>query len=136
MLVDSKERSTSETCSVVPSREVLICSNHLCYLRCLGPILWHQAEGIPEPSVKSLPFFTVLSITEAMTFGLGVSFLAFESSVVCKIADGLRLLTWAAHLSMGWLSVSWWPHDNLHQPLRMYNKKGLLYIEDGFPTCP
>ena len=39
--------------------------------------------------------------------------------------------TWAAYLAIGWLLVSWWPHDNMH----IHNGndlQGLLYIEYGF----
>lgn len=35
------------------------------------------------------------------------------------------------YLAIGWLIVSWWPHDNLH----IHNGEdiqGLLYIEYGF----
>lgn len=35
------------------------------------------------------------------------------------------------YLAIGWLMVSWWPHDNMH----IHNgedMQGLLYIEYGF----
>lgn len=98
----------------------------------LGPILWHRAEGMPEPSTGMLPFFIVLSVIEAITFGLGISFLAFGLPLVRKVADGSRFLTWAAYLSIGWLSVSWWPHDNFHQSMGGNDMVGLLYLEYGF----
>ncbi len=35
------------------------------------------------------------------------------------------------YLAIGWLLVSWWPHDNLH--IHVGNDmQGLLYIEYGF----
>jgi hypothetical protein len=35
------------------------------------------------------------------------------------------------YLSIGWLMVSWWPHDNLHIS-NSNNLQGLLFIEYGF----
>ena len=35
------------------------------------------------------------------------------------------------YLSIGWLSVSWWPHGHLHQVVGE-NLEELLYIEYGF----
>lgn len=98
----------------------------------LGPILWHRAEGMPEPSGGLLPFFIVLSVIEAITFGLGISFLAFGLPLVRKVADGPRFLTWATYLGIGWLLVSWWPHDNFHQSMGGNDMVGLLYLEYGF----
>jgi hypothetical protein len=98
----------------------------------LDPILWHRAEGMPLPSAGLLPFFIVLSVIEALTFGLGVSFLIFGLPLVRKFAGGSRLLAWATYLGVGWLSVSWWPHDNFHQSVAMGDMQGLLYIEYGF----
>ena len=34
------------------------------------------------------------------------------------------------YLCIGWLLVSWWPHDNLH--IHTGSLQGLLYIEYGF----
>ena len=98
----------------------------------LDPILWHRAEGMPEPSAGLLPFFIVLSVIEAITFGLGVSFLVFGLPLVRKVSGGSGPLTWATYLSIGWLSISWWPHDNFHQSVAMGDMRGLLYIEYGF----
>ena len=98
----------------------------------LDPILWQRAEGMPEPSAGLLPFFIVLSVIEAITFGLGVSFLVFGLSLVRRVAGGSGLLPWATYLSIGWLSISWWPHDNFHQSVAMGDMRGLLYIEYGF----
>jgi hypothetical protein len=51
----------------------------------LGQVIWPLAPGSPEPTAGQLPFFLFLAVFEALTFGLGISFL-----------------------------VSWWPHNNLH----------------------
>ena len=68
---------------------------------------------------------------EALTFGLGVSFLLFGFAPLKRAVGGSAWRTWAIYLSVGWFLVSWWPHDNLH----IHNGddlQGLLYIEYGF----
>ena len=97
----------------------------------LGPIIWPPADMGVGPTAGQLPFFLFLAAFEAITFGLGVSFLLFGMPIVRRVAAGSKLRAWAMYLSIGWLMVSWWPHDNLH----MFNGmdlQGLLYIEYGF----
>jgi hypothetical protein len=77
-----------------------------------------------------MPFFVVHFAIEALAFGLGISFLAFGLPLVRKAASGSGLRAWAMYLSIGWLLVSWWPHDNLH--IHTESLQGLLYIEYGF----
>ena len=43
----------------------------------LGPVIWPPAEVGPEPTAGQFPFFLFLAAFEALTFGLGVSFLLF-----------------------------------------------------------
>jgi hypothetical protein len=97
----------------------------------LGPVIWPPAADAPVPSSTQLPFFMAVSAAEALAFGLGISFLAFGLPLVRKVANGSRLRAWAMYLSISWLLVSWWPHDNMH----IHNGndlQGLLYIEYGF----
>ena len=96
----------------------------------LGPVIWPSAAGGPEPSAGQMPFFVVLFAIEALAFGLGISFLAFGLPLVRKAASDSMLTAWAMYLSIGWLLVSWWPHDNLH--IHTESLQGLLYIEYGF----
>jgi hypothetical protein len=96
----------------------------------LGQVIWPPAPGGPEPSAGQLPFFILLAVFEAVTFGLGVSFLLFGFAPLRR-AVGATWRTWAIYLSIGWFMVSWWPHDNLH----IHNGndlQGLLRIEYGF----
>jgi hypothetical protein len=97
----------------------------------LGPVIWPPAEGSPQPTAAQLPFFLFAAAFEAITLGLGVSFLLFGMPVVRRISAGSRLRAWAMYLSIGWLMVSWWPHTNLHIN-NGENMQGLLYIEYGF----
>ena len=97
----------------------------------LGQAIWPPAPGGPEPTAGQLPFFILLAVFEALTFGLGVSFLLFGFAPLKRAVGGSAWRTWAIYLSVGWFLVSWWPHDNLH----IHNGEdlqGLLYIEYGF----
>ena len=97
----------------------------------LGPIVWPPAEGGPEPTAGQLPFFIFLAAMESILLGLGVSFLFFGLPLVRRFAVGSELRAWAIYLAIGWLLVSWWPHDNLH--IHVGNDtQGLLYLEYGF----
>jgi len=97
----------------------------------LGPIVWPPAEGGPEPTAGQLPFFIFLAAMESILLGLGVSFLIFGLPLVRRFAVGSALRAWAMYLAIGWLLVSWWPHDNLHIHVGD-DMQGLLYIEYGF----
>lgn len=97
----------------------------------LGRVIWPPAEGGPEPAAGQVPFFVFLAAAEALALGLGVSFLLFGYGPVSRAAGGSTAWAWAMYLSIGWLLVSWWPHDNMH----IHNGddlQGLLYIEYGF----
>ena len=97
----------------------------------LGPVLWPPAEGGPEPTGGQLPFFIFLALMESVLFGLGISFLLFGLPTVRRVSADSKVRAWAMYLSIGWLMVSWWPHDNLHIS-NGNNLQGLLFIEYGF----
>ena len=80
----------------------------------LGQVIWPPAPGGPEPTAGQLPFFLFLAVFEALTFGLGISFLLFGFVPLRRALGGSSWRTWAAYLAIGWLLVSWWPHDNMH----------------------
>ena len=97
----------------------------------LGQVIWPPAPGGPEPTAGQFPFFLLLAVFEALTFGLGISFLLFGFVPLRRALGGSSWRTWAAYLAIGWFLVSWWPHDNMH----IHNGsdlQGLLYIEYGF----
>lgn len=96
----------------------------------LGQVIWPPAADSPEPTAGQLPFFIFLAAVEAITFGLGVSFLLFGFGPLRR-AVGSSGRAWAMYLSIGWLLVSWWPHDNLHLHHGL-DLQALLYIEFGF----
>ena len=93
---------------------------------------WHLPVFFnPDTSYNNVPFFLFLAVFEALTFGLGISFLLFGFVPLKRALGGSSWRTWAAYLAIGWFLVSWWPHDNMH----IHNGsdlQGLLYIEYGF----
>ena len=97
----------------------------------LGPVIWPLAEVGPEPTAGQFPFFLFLAALEALTFGLGVSFLLFGFAPLKRALGGSSWRTWVAYLAVGWFLVSWWPHDNMHIHTGT-DMQGLLYIEYGF----
>jgi hypothetical protein len=97
----------------------------------LGPVIWPPAAGGPQPTGSQLPFFILLALTESVLFGLGISFLLFGLPVVRRVSPDSKARAWAMYLSIGWLMISWWPHDNLHIS-NGNDLQGLLYIEYGF----
>jgi hypothetical protein len=97
----------------------------------LGRVFWPPAPGSPEPTAGQLPFFLFIAAAEALTFGLGISFLLFGFAPLRRALGGSAWRTWATYLAIAWFLVSWWPHDNMH----IHNGddlQGLLYIEYGF----
>ena len=97
----------------------------------LGPVLWPPAGHGPELPAAQLPFAIAIFAIEALGFGLGISFLALGLPAVRRAADGARTRAWATYLSIGWLLVSWWPHDNLHMHVGE-NPQSLLFLTYGF----
>ncbi len=97
----------------------------------LGRVIWPPAEGGPIPTGGQMPFFIFLAAAEALVFGLGVSFLLFGLPAMRRLATGSASRAWAMYLAVGWLLVSWWPHDNMHIH-NGENLQGLLYIEFGY----
>ena len=97
----------------------------------LGPVLFQPAEGGPTPTPGQIPYFILLAVWDAVLFGLGVSFLLFGWPAIRRVSYDSSVRAWAIYLSIGSLTVSWWPHLNLlsHNGL---NLQGLLYMNYGF----
>lgn len=95
----------------------------------LTPVLWPDPVGTmaPTPAAWQIPLFIIFSVFEALAFGAGVSFLLW-----CRPDKGAPGLHRAAFLSVVWLLVSWWPHDNLHRIMPHGDFTWLLSLEYGF----
>ena len=51
----------------------------------LAKMIWKPAADMPSPTSSQLPFFIILSIAEAFSLGLAVSFLLFGKKIVDKV---------------------------------------------------
>lgn len=91
---------------------------------------WPIPASAPQPPPDILPFFVALVSIESMAFGLGVSFVVFGRGMLNRIG-GPAGLTNAAYLSVAFLLLNWWPHDNLHR-MTSGDWNGLLMVEYGF----
>jgi hypothetical protein len=97
----------------------------------LGPVIWPPNPNGPMPTPEQIPFFIVLSVFDALIFGLGIAFIAFGWPIVRRVTAGSKVQAWATYISIAYLLVSWWPHLNLHTSVGM-DLQGLLYIDYGF----
>ena len=95
-----------------------------------GRIIWPPASGA-TPGPNLLPFFILLALLEAVSFGLGMAFIVYGWPVMSTLAGGSKRMTWVMFVCIAWLMLSWWPHDNLHTHNGLA-LQGLLYIEYGF----
>ena len=94
----------------------------------LGPVIFPPADVGVEPTAAQIPFFIFLGLTDALLLGLGVSFLIFGYPVLRKVSPDSKARAWAMYLSIGYLTVSWWPHLNMHAHNGM-DLHGLLVID-------
>lgn len=96
----------------------------------LGPMIWPPSPDI-HPTQSQLPYLIVLSLIEALTFGFGIAFIIYGwPRVKAATGDATRTAR-VMYVSLAWLAVSWWPHDNLH----VYNAldiNGLIAIDYAF----
>ncbi len=96
----------------------------------IGPILWPPMSGV-EPTSLQLPFFIFLSALEALLFGFGIALIYIALPYLKKVPKIYKTKTYLAFISLIWLLISWWPHDNLHKMIGLDMGK-LLLIEYGF----
>ncbi len=80
----------------------------------VGPVIFPPADVGVEPTSAQIPFFMFLGLTDALLLGLGVSFLIFGLPVLRRVSPDSKVRAWAMYLSIGYLTVSWWPHLGMH----------------------
>lgn len=79
----------------------------------LGKLIW-PAKPMQTPATDTQVLgFIAFTIVSAIVFGLGVSFLTQGYGLVRRITTSRRDAI-LAYASIGWILVSWFPHDNLH----------------------
>lgn len=79
-----------------------------------GRSIWPPHPTVPHPTEAQIPFLIGVSVAEAVALGIGVVFLLSGWRFVERLTALPPWVRWASYLSVGWLLVSWWPHDNLH----------------------
>ena len=82
----------------------------------LGTALWTVSPDLPELEPGELVNFLIQGIIASFAFGFGIAFLIFGWSPV-RGALGPGGLAGGAYVSLGFLFLSPWIHDNLHQVL-------------------
>lgn len=97
----------------------------------LGGMIWppHGGDDLGEPTGTEIGLLMLYGALQSVAFGLGASFLIFGAPLLrrARVSADLARLT---HLSIGWLLVSWVPHDALHQHISSF--AGLISLEFGF----
>ncbi len=99
-----------------------------------GPLggFWAPAAGTPQPTGVLLSLFILLNLIQAVAFGGGIAFLLFGYEQVSGIAPASPLLTRAAHLSIAWLLINWFPHSSLHMHLGETDLASVAVVEYAF----
>ena len=99
----------------------------------LGSRLWPPAEmaGMPDPTGPQVALLMFVFAVEVLAFVAGVLFLSKGPSRFKALAPAGERWAMAAYASLGWLLVSWVPHDALHQHNGM-DLGGLVGIELAF----
>lgn len=97
----------------------------------IGQMIWPPDPMNPAPTAGQLPFFILLSVFEALAFGIGVTFLLTGLPAVRSLVGSSGARATALYLAISWVLVNWVIHDSLHMHNGM-NMQGLLYIEYGF----
>ncbi len=96
----------------------------------LGPVIWPPSPDI-RPTPEQMPYLIALSAIEALTFGFGVAFIFLGWPLVKRLARGQSGAARTMYLSLAWVLVSWWPHDNMHIHNAL-NINGLIVIDWTF----
>jgi hypothetical protein len=96
----------------------------------LTPVNWPLSPAAQPPPGNLLPLFILLGALESLAVGLGVAFLLFGRQWVGSmgVSPGLSIAT---YISIAWLLVNWWPHDNLHRVVGLEWSR-LMIIEYSF----
>ena len=85
---------------------------------------------MPSPTGQLFALFVGVAIVEALAFGVGGAFLVFGRPMLSQASSNPRGAK-TVHVSIAWLLMNWWPHDNLHRANGM-DMIGLVKIEWAF----
>lgn len=96
----------------------------------LGPVIWSPSPEI-QPTQAQMPYLLALSAVEALFFGFGISFILYGFPLIRRIDQLEKKAAIAMYVSLAWILISWWPHDNMH----IHNAldiNGLIVIDYSF----
>lgn len=97
-----------------------------------GALLWPQpAADDPAPEGAQLPLFLLLFVAEAAVSAFGLAYLLFGWRTTRGILPHRPRLALAAHLSLAYLLMQWWPHGNLHMSVP-FSFGSILAIDYAF----
>lgn len=96
----------------------------------IGAALWPPAAEGPDPSGALLAGFVAYGIYSAVGFGVGAALVVALARRTGHLARARRHGVMSV-VALGWLTMSWIPHDNLHMMVGT-DPVGLLALEWGF----
>ncbi len=96
----------------------------------VGPVIWPPSPDI-QPTQAQMPYLIALSLIEALFFGFGIAFIFYGWPRIKAASGEAMMAARSMYFSVAWLTVSWWPHDNLHIHNAL-NVDGLIVIDYAF----
>ncbi len=95
-----------------------------------GQALWPDTADSFTVPLYYLPYFVLLGEVQAALFGVGIAFLVLGWPLVRGVDDGKPLAV-ATFISIAWMLIAWWPHDNLSRSVGVA-VPNLFYFESAF----
>lgn len=97
----------------------------------LSNVIWPEGSA-QIPTGLQLPLLILLAIIESVSFGVGMAFLFLGWKYIKELMPENKKNAMWSFVSIVWLLVSWWPHDNMHRINAPSNLAGLIKIEYMF----
>lgn len=80
----------------------------------LTGFIWPSSESYTQPTGNQVYFFKMVSILESCLFGLGIAFFVLMWPMLKRAWKIMHWPTMLSILSLTWMFLNWWPHDNMH----------------------
>lgn len=95
----------------------------------LARVIW----PLPTPPPEDLTLFlTLVSAVECLLLGFGISFVVFVLQKLKSRKKKFSKLDWATFISIAWILISGYPHDNNHLVHHGADLHDLVQIEIFF----
>lgn len=95
-----------------------------------GQYVWPDTANSFVVPLYYLPYFVLLGEIESALFGVGIAFLILGWPLVARTTES-KTLSVFSFLSIAWMLIAWWPHDNLSRSIGVA-VPGLFYAESAF----